>query len=74
MTKFGFFMIFETTTILIFEKWLGYHKWHLRQVAQTFSQTHSWAVQSWGDQNYGSYYNWTRSCSLLESKIQLLQR
>ena len=41
MTKFGFFMIFETTTILIFEKWLndpewpGYHKWHLRQVAQT---------------------------------------
>ena len=23
MTKFGFFMIFETTTILIFEKWLN---------------------------------------------------
>ena len=37
-----------------------------------FSQTHSWAVQSWGDQNYGSYYTWTRSCSLLESKIQFL--
>ena len=22
-----------------------------------FSQTHSWAVQSWEDQNYGSYYS-----------------
>ena len=21
-----------------------------------FNQTHSWAVQSWEDQNYGSYY------------------
>ena len=39
-----------------------------------FSQTHSWAVQSWGNQKYGSYYSWTRFCWLLESKIQFLQR
>ena len=73
MTKFGFF-------ILIFEKWSndpewpGYHKWHLRQVAQTSAKLTPGQSNPGETQNYGSYYTWTRSCSLLESKIPFLQR
>ena len=73
MTKFGFFMIFENW--LNDPEWPGYHKWHLRQVAQTSAKL------TLGQSNPGetktmeaTTYTWTRSCLLLESKIQFLQR
>ena len=42
------------------------------QISSTnFSQTHSWAVQSWGDQNCRSYYSWTR---LLEQCCHIVNK
>ena len=40
----------ENKTLDIALQCPGYHRWHLRQVVLTnFSQTHSWALQSWED-------------------------
>ena len=54
-------------------EWPGYHKWHLRQVAQISAKLTPGQSNPGKTKNYGKYYTWTRSCSLLESKIQFLQ-
>ena len=53
----------ENVTLDIALQWPGYHKWHLRQVAQTSVKLTPGQSGGWGggggDQTYGSYYSWT---------------